>query len=64
MSFHKRRLPDLQELKKIHEECDSDEDFIQRVVGKSEALSGSKESLDYLDLIYQKIISKNGEHKN
>jgi hypothetical protein len=33
----------------------SDEEFLSAVVGKSDALIGSSESIDYLDQIYDNI---------
>lgn len=55
MSFNKRYIQDIDTLKKRREEYSSDREFLSSVVGKSDALIGSKESLAYLDSIYEKI---------
>jgi hypothetical protein len=60
MGFHRRVIPDLEKLIEIHKECKSDSDFIRRVVGKSEAITGSDEAIRYLDQVYEKIILENG----
>lgn len=64
MGFHKRFVPELDKLIEIHKECVSDNEFIQRVVGKAEALIGSEEPIKYIDEIYEKIMSKNAKSKN
>jgi hypothetical protein len=55
MSFHRRFLPDLETMKKIRENCSTDEEFIERIRGKAEALEGSVESFKYLREIEEKI---------
>ena len=60
MGFHKRAIPELEKLKEIHRESKSDEDFMREVVGKAEAVTGSAESIAYLDQVYEKIMSQNG----
>jgi hypothetical protein len=60
MGFNKRRLPEIDELKKIHQESNSDKEFMESVVGKSDALYGSVESMNYLDAVYENLLSKNG----
>jgi hypothetical protein len=64
MSFNKRYVPKLDELKKRRETYSSDEDFFKAVVGKADALIGSEESIEYLDSIYEKIKEneRNGKH--
>jgi hypothetical protein len=58
MGFNKRQLPELDELKKIHERFDTDIEFIKYVVGKSDALIGPSESHRYLEEVYDKVKSK------
>jgi hypothetical protein len=55
MGFNKRYLPDLEELKVIHEKFPDDRDFIKFIVGKSDALIGPSESHAYLDMISNRI---------
>jgi hypothetical protein len=64
MGFNKRYLPELDELKKIHQECPSDEDFIKRIVGKSDCLLGPSESHEYLEKIYEGIKNSKDIAKN
>lgn len=54
MGFNKRYLPELEELKKTHERFSDDKEFIKFIVGKSEALIGPSDSIQYLDEIYEK----------
>jgi hypothetical protein len=58
MSFHRRHIPDIENLKRIYEECKDDKEFLNRVVGKSEAISGSTESMAFLEKIEQKVYPK------
>jgi len=58
MGFNKRELPELDELKKIHERFTTDVDFIKYVVGKSDALFGPSESHRYLEEVYARAKSK------
>jgi hypothetical protein len=68
MGFNKRYIQELEVLKERRKEYSSDKEFLNAVVGKSDALIGSKESMDYLDSLYEKIKSleererTNGEH--
>jgi hypothetical protein len=63
MGFNKRELPDLKDLRMIHERFNNDIDFIKYVVGKSDALTGPSESHKYLEEIYErsKKSEKNGQ---
>lgn len=63
MGFHKRSIPDLQILKDIYSKCETDEEFFQKVVGKSDAVSGSPESILFLDEIYEKMKMSYGESR-
>jgi hypothetical protein len=62
MGFNKRELPDLKDLRMIHEGFNNDIDFIKYIVGKSDALTGPSESHRYLEEIYERIkkSEKNG----
>lgn len=56
MSFHNRRIPDIVRLKEIYEECADDKAFLDRVIGRVEAISGSSESMNFLATIQNKIL--------
>jgi hypothetical protein len=62
MGFNKRELPDLKDLRMIHERFNNDIDFIKYIVGKSDVLTGPSESHRYLEEIYEGIkkSEKNG----
>jgi hypothetical protein len=68
MGFNKRYIQELEVLKERRKEYNSDKEFLNAVVGKSDALIGPKESMDYLDSLYEKIKSleererTDGEH--
>lgn len=64
MGFNKRYLPDLETLKERRKEYSSDKDFYIATVGKSDALIGPEESLDFLDSIYKKIIKEKDDNPN
>ena len=55
MGFNKRLVPELDVLVERRKNYNSDEEFLSAVVGKSDALIGSCESIDYLDQIYESI---------
>ena len=63
MGFNKRYIQKIELLKERRKDYNSDEEFLDAVVGKSDALIGPKESMDYLDSLYEKIKS-NGERKH
>ena len=46
MSFHRRRIPEIEDLKRIYEECSDDKAFLEKVIGKADAVMGSPESMD------------------
>jgi len=62
MGFNKRYLPELEVLLERRKRYETDEEFLNAVVGKADALMGSCESMDYIDDLYEKIQkkSKNG----
>jgi hypothetical protein len=68
MGFNKRYIQELSVLERRRKDYSSDKEFLKAVVGNAEALIGPKESIDYLDSIYEKIKSlegteqTNGEH--
>jgi|688.fasta_scaffold1826981_1 hypothetical protein len=55
MSFHRRRIPGINRLKEIYEECATDKEFLDRVIGRVEAISGSSESMKFLATIQNKV---------
>jgi hypothetical protein len=63
MGFNKRYIQEVEVLKERRKEYSSDSEFLQAVVGKSDALIGSKKSMDYLDSLYDKI-KESGDEKN
>ena len=42
-------------MKKIRENCSTDEEFIERIRGKAEALEGSVESFKYLREVEERM---------
>jgi hypothetical protein len=63
MGFNKRYIQEIAILKERRKEYSSDSEFLQAIVGKSDALIGSKESMDYLDFLYEKI-KESGDEKS
>jgi hypothetical protein len=63
MGFHRRHIPDLERLKEIRTSCNSDEEFLDKIAGKSDAIIGSNESIRYLDEIYENV-KKRGEEND
>jgi hypothetical protein len=63
MGFNKRYVPELEVLMERRKKYDSDEEFLNSVVGKADALMGSVQSMEYLDSIYEKINS-DGDKRN
>ena len=55
MSFNKRILPDLDNLMKIREEIGNDRQFIKQIIGKSDCLMGSRESLNFIEEIEKSL---------
>ena len=62
MGFNKRYLPELEVLLERRKGYKTDEEFLNAVIGKSDALIGSRKSMDYIDALYKGIQkkSKNG----
>ena len=58
MSFHKRHIPDFEDLIKIYEESKNDKEFLDKVVGKADALIGSTESMEFIEKIEEKVYPK------
>jgi hypothetical protein len=58
MGFHRKHIPDIETLKRIYEECQDAQEFLNTVVGKEEAISGSNESLKFLQEISDKVYPK------
>jgi hypothetical protein len=57
MGFNKRYIQEIEVLEERRKDYNSDAEFLNAVVGKSDALIGSKESMDYIDSLYEKIKS-------
>jgi len=55
MGFTKRILPDPESLKKMRAEIGNDREFLKMVVGKSDCLLGSTESLEMIRYIEEEI---------
>jgi hypothetical protein len=55
MSFYRKILPEIKKMREIHESCQSDEEFVKKIRGNSDALEGSKESFEYLRKIEERI---------
>lgn len=63
MGFNKKYIPDLQRLKEIRISCKSDEEFLEKVLGKADAIIGSIEAVRYLDKVYEDH-KKEGKRSN
>jgi hypothetical protein len=61
MGFSKRYLPELDRLMEIRNEINDDREFLKYVVGKSDCLMGSTESLQMIRYIEEEI---ENERKN
>lgn len=48
MGFNKKRLPPLEDLKKIRNSYSSDEEFLIKQFGKADCIIGPLESMDYV----------------
>jgi hypothetical protein len=64
MGFNKRYLPELEDLKELHQKIGNDQDFIKHVVGKSDCLLGPSESHLYLEMVYEKVKNSKISEKN
>ena len=60
MSFNKRILPPVEDLVKIMADSKDDKDFIDRVVGKSDCIMGSQESMEMVRYIQERILKAEG----
>ena len=63
MGFHRRHIPDLERLKEIRTSCNSDEEFLEKILGKADAIIGSGESVRYMDEVYENH-KKTGEQND
>jgi len=63
MGFHKRHIPELEKLKEIRTSCNDDKEFLDRIVGRADAFVGSKESMQYLDQVYEEIKKREEGHE-
>ena len=61
MGFSKRYLPELDRLMEIRKEINDDREFLKYIVGKSDCLMGSTESLQMIRYIEEEI---ENERKN
>jgi hypothetical protein len=60
MSFNKRILPPVEDLIKIMADSKDDKEFIDRVVGKSDCIMGSQESMEMIRYIQERISKAEG----
>ena len=58
MSFNKRILPELEKLIELRESIGDDREFLRSVIGKSDCLVGSTDSMNYVKEIELKINNK------
>lgn len=61
MGFNKRYLPDLDKLVEMRNEIGNDREFLRTVLGKSDCLMGSSESLQMIRYIEEEL---ENERKN
>ena len=61
MGFSKRYLPDFDKLVEMRKEINDDREFLKFIVGKSDCLMGSTESLQMIRCIEEEI---ENERKN
>lgn len=60
MSFNKRILPDISYLRAKREEISDDRKFLKEIIGKSDCLLGSSESLSFVEEIEKSLdVNKN-----
>ncbi len=64
MGFNKRYLPELEDLKKIHQRFDSDEEFLKFISGKADAILGPSESHRYMEEVFERVKSAKETEKN
>ena len=58
MGFNKIYLPDLPELEILRSKFSCDEDFLRKIIGKSEALIGPSDSMRYIETMEESIKQK------
>lgn len=58
MGFNKRYIPDLPELENLRSKFSCDEDFLKKIIGKSEALIGPSDSMRYIETMEDSIKQK------
>jgi hypothetical protein len=58
MSLNKRYLPELDVLLERRKRYETDDEFLNAVVGKADVIMGSCESVDYIDALYEEIQKK------
>ena len=63
MGFNKKHIPDLQKLKEIRKSCKSDEEFLEKTLGKADAIIGPVDAVRYLDKVYEDH-KKTGKRNN
>lgn len=55
MSFNKKYLPEVEILKKIRSQFNSDKEFLESYFRKVDAVFGSDESFKYIDELKKKV---------
>lgn len=55
MGFNRRYLPEIDQLKELRNKFDNDRDFVKHVIGKSDAILGSSESMGFMEEIHKRI---------
>jgi hypothetical protein len=55
MGFNIRHLPELKELIKIREKHNSDEEFLDSYIGKSDSVIGPVDSSEYLEKLSKQV---------
>jgi hypothetical protein len=58
MGLNKRYLPELDVLLEGRKRYETDDEFLNAVVGKADVIMGSCESVDYIDALYEEIQKK------
>lgn len=61
MSFNKRFLPDLAELKSMRNKFNTDKEFVNWVTKKADVIFGPSESMDYIRELNEKIYLEDGK---
>lgn len=58
MSFNRRILPQLEDLKEMRNSCNNDIEFIKRIVGKSDVIMGPSDSMAFISEIRKNLNEK------